>query len=257
VRELSRDSSLELRNGFTSALKARDGSLLVSSAWFTELDTIRGDARTRAQAFLTSLGEHWLLISPIVSSVAAREARNELGAYLSITSLEAYVKERCGELLRAETAPHTLTDAEFFDLGRALVWTIDAAPLEATAATTQATALKDAAKARAEADREEQRRDRSACERLYPQVAFAWGRMHCVHNAVWREVTKRSPGRTWMPNDGFDIAHLVPALTIGGFIAVDSDWQDIGQTTAADLPSDHATLYRPGELERLIADLES
>jgi hypothetical protein len=60
-----------------------------------------------------------------------------------------------------------------------------------------------------------------------------------------------------MPNDGFDIAHLVPALTIGGFIAVDSDWQDIGQTTAADLPSDHATLYRPGELERLIADLES
>jgi hypothetical protein len=60
-----------------------------------------------------------------------------------------------------------------------------------------------------------------------------------------------------MPNDGFDIAHLIPAMTVGGYIAVDSDWQDIGQTAAGDLPVDHVKLYRPGELERLVADLEA
>lgn len=257
VRDFSRETSSELRDRFTRALKARSGSLLVSSAWVTELDTIKGDARTRAQAFFTSLGEHWLLINPVVSSVVAREARDELGAYLSLASLEAYVIERCGELLRAGTDPHELTDVEFFDLGRTFVWTAADDPTQPTAPAAQAQALKDAAKARADADRDEQRRDRNAYERLYPTVTFASGLMRCVHNAVWREVTRRSPGRTWMPNDGFDIAHLVPALTIGGFIAVDSDWQDIGQNTACDLPPDHARLYRPGELERLVAELEA
>ena len=257
VRDFSRETSSDLRDRFTHALKARSGSLLVSSAWVTELDTLKGDARTRAQAFFTSLGEHWLLINPVVSSVAAREARDELGAYLSLVSLEAYVMERCGELLRAGADPHALTDAEFFDLGRTLDWTATDDPTEATAPASQAQALKDAARARAEADRDEQRGDRNAYERLYPTVALASGRMWCVHNAVWREVTRRSPGRTWMPNDGFDIAHLVPALTIGGLIAVDSDWQNIGQNAACDLPPNHANLYRPGELERLVADLEA
>jgi len=50
VRDFSRDTSSELRDRFARALKARSGSLLVSSAWVTELDTIKGDARTRAQA---------------------------------------------------------------------------------------------------------------------------------------------------------------------------------------------------------------
>jgi hypothetical protein len=257
VRDLSREASFELRDRFARALKARSGSLGVSSAWVTELGTIKGDARTRAQALFTSLGEHWLLISPIASSAAAREARDELGAYLSLASLKGYVLERSGELLRAEIDPHALTDAEFFDLGRVLSWTTAEDPTQMRTPAAQAQALKDAAKTRADADRDEQRADRNAYERLYPTVTFASGRMQCVHNAVWREVTRRSLGRTWVPNDGFDIAHLVPALTIGGFIAVDSDWQSIGQSAASDLPPNHATLYRPGELERLVGDLEA
>jgi Protein of unknown function (DUF2934) len=60
-----------------------------------------------------------------------------------------------------------------------------------------------------------------------------------------------------MRNDGFDVAHLVPALAIGGLIAVDGDWKDIGQVASADLPRSHATFYRPGELEHLVADLET
>jgi hypothetical protein len=257
VRDLSRDASSELRDRFARAIKARSGSLLVSSAWVTELDTIKGDARARAQALFTSLGEHWLLINPIVSSAAAREARDELGAYLSLDSLNGYVLERSGELLRAETDPHAPTDAEFFDLGRILVWTSADDPAQTATSAAQAQALKDAAKNRADADRDQQRLDRRAYERLYPTVTFASGRMRCVHNAIWREVTRRSLGRTWMPNDGFDITHLVPALTIGGLIAVDSDWQGIGQSAAPDLPPNHAILYRPGELERLVADLEA
>jgi hypothetical protein len=66
--------------------------------------------------------------------------------------------------------------------------------------------------------------------------------MLCAHNAVWREVTRRSLERTWMRNDGFDIAHLVPALAIGGLIAVDGDWIAIGQAASADLPERQATL---------------
>jgi hypothetical protein len=257
VRDLSREASSEIRDRFARALKARSGSLLVSSAWVTELETIKGDARTRAQALLTSLGEHWLLISPIVSSAAAREARDELGAYLSLASLNGYVLERSGELLRAEIDPHALTDAEFFDLGRVLAWTTAEDSTQTTTPAAQSQALKDAAKTRADADRNEQRLDRNAYERLYPTVPFASGRMRCVHNAVWREVTRLSLGRTWMPNDGFDITHLVPALTIGGLIALDSDWQSIGQSAASELPPNHATLYRPGELERLVGDLEA
>lgn len=42
VRDLSRDTSSELRDRFGRALKTRSGSLLVSSAWVTELDTIKG-----------------------------------------------------------------------------------------------------------------------------------------------------------------------------------------------------------------------
>ena len=45
VRDLSREASFDLRDRFARALKARSGSLLVSSAWVTELDTIKGDAR--------------------------------------------------------------------------------------------------------------------------------------------------------------------------------------------------------------------
>jgi hypothetical protein len=140
--------------------------------------------------------------------VTAREARNELGAYLSDASLNAYVIERSGELLRNNTDPHSLSDAEFFDLGRTLGWTA-ADPSAATTAGAQSQALKDAAKARADADKDEQRMDHNAHLRLYPPVAFVSGRMACAHSAVWREVTRRSLGRTWMRNDGFDVAHLV------------------------------------------------
>ena len=256
VRELSRDTHAGLRARFARALVATRGSLLASAAWFTELETLHGDARTRAQAFLTSLGAQWLLINPIVSMAAAREARDEIGAYLSQASLNGYVLERSGELLRSDTDPHSLSDAEFFDLGRALAWTATD-PFAATTAAAQSQALKDAAQARSAADRDEQRRDRNAHSRLYPRVAFDSGAMLSAHNAVWREVTRRSLGRTWMQNDGFDVAHLVPALAIGGLIAVDGDWKEIGQAASADLPNGHATLYRPGELERLVADLET
>jgi hypothetical protein len=234
-------------------LKVKRGSLLVSSPWFTELDTLKGDARTRAQTFFRSLGAQWLIINPVVRAVAAAEARDELGAYLSLASLEGYVKERSGELMREGKDPHKLSDAEFFDLGRTFVWAGTVGP----AAAAQLQGLKDAAKARADADTVEQRKDRKAHERLYPVVSFASGRMQCVHNAVWREVTRRSPGRTWMPNDGFDVTHLIPAMTMGGLIAVDSDWQDIGQAAARDAPPEHLKLYRPGQLDRLVADLES
>jgi hypothetical protein len=255
VRDLSGAALADLRNRFATALSTARGSLLVSAAWITELETLQGDARARAQALFKSLGAQWLLINPIVSLVAAREARDELGAYLSQASLKGYVLERAGELLRSDTDPHDVPDAEFFDLGRTLGWTtVDSNA--ATTAAAQSQALKDAAKARADADRDEQRKDRNAHLRLYPPIAFASGRMACAHNAVWREVTRRSPGRTWMPNDGFDIAHLIPALTIGGFIAVDSDWKDIGQAAAVDLPDGHVRLYRPGELEQLVSELE-
>jgi hypothetical protein len=256
VRELSRDTRADLRARFSTALVATRGSLLASAAWFTELETLQGDARTRAQAFLTSLGAQWLLINPIVSMAAAREGRNEIGAYLSQSSLNSYVLERSGELLRSDTDPHSLSDAEFFDLGRALAWTATD-PIAATTAAAQSQALKDAAQSRSAADRDEQKNDRNAHSRLYPCVPFATAAMLCAHNAVWREVTRRSLGRTWMRNDGFDVAHLVPALTIGGLIAVDSDWKDIGQVAAADLPDGHVTLYRPGELEQLVAELET
>jgi hypothetical protein len=191
VRELSRDTHTHLRTRFAAALAARRGSLLASAAWFTELETLQGDARTRAQAFLTSLGAQWLLINPIVSMAAAREARDEIGAYLSHAGLSGYVLERSGELLRSEIDPHSLSDAEFFDLGRALAWTA-ADPGAATTAAAQSQALKDAAQARAEADKDEQRRDRNAHSRLYPRVAFTSGAMLCAHNAVWREVTRCS-----------------------------------------------------------------
>jgi hypothetical protein len=255
VRDLSDDARTDLRNRLATALAATSGSLLVSTAWFTELEALQGDARTRAQALFTSLGAHWLLLNPVVSAAAAREARDELGAYLSEASLNAYVIDRSGELLRSNIDPHSVSDAEFFDLGRTLAWSATD-PTAATTAAAQSQALKDAAMARAAADRDEQRSDRSAYVRLYPLVAFATNRMACAHNAVWREVTRRSLGRTWMRNDGFDVAHLVPALTIGGLIAVDSDWKDIGQAASADLPGGHVTLYRPGELEQLVADLE-
>jgi hypothetical protein len=68
VRDLSGDTLTDLRKRFAAALIATDASLLVSSAWFTESETIQGDSRTRAQALFTSLGEHWLLIKPIVSA---------------------------------------------------------------------------------------------------------------------------------------------------------------------------------------------
>jgi hypothetical protein len=118
VREMSRDTRAELRTRFAAALVAMRGSLLASAAWFTELKNLQGDTRTRAQAFLKSLGAQWLLINPIVSMAAAREARDEIGAYLSQASLNGYVLERSGELLRSEIDPHSLSDADFFDLGR-------------------------------------------------------------------------------------------------------------------------------------------
>jgi hypothetical protein len=256
VRELSRDTSADLRATLATALAAERGSLLVSSAWFTELETLQGHARTRAQAFLTSLGAQWLLINPIVSAAAVREARDEIGAYLSSTCLNSYLLTRSGELLRNGVDPHSLSSADFFDLGRPLAWTaLD--PAAATTSAQQSQALKDAALARAEADRNEQRKDRAAHDRLYPRIAFTAGAMRCAHNAVWREVSRRSLGRSWMPNDGFDVAHIVPAIAIGGLIAVDGSWNDIGQSASVDLPDGHVTFYRPGELVRLVADLQT
>jgi hypothetical protein len=77
-----------------------------------------------------------------------------------------------------------------------------------------------------------------------------------VHNAVWREATRRAPGRAWMDNDGFDIAHLIPAMTVGGFIAVDTHWQEIGTAAATSLTPPAIRLYRPGQLLALVSDLE-
>jgi hypothetical protein len=220
------------------------------------METLQGDARTRAQVLFTSIGAQWLLINPIVSAVAAREARDEFGAYLSRASLKAYILERSGELLRGNTDPHRLSDAEFFDLGRTLAWSA-ADPTKATSAAAQSQALKNVAKSRADLDRDEQRKDRTAHLRLYPPIGFGSGAMWCAHNAVWREATRRSVGRTWVENDGFDIAHLIPALAIGGLIAVDRTWKDIALAASAELPDRHVTLYRPGELEQLVADLET
>jgi hypothetical protein len=256
VRDLSRDVLTALRKRFIAALKAARGSLLVSTPWITELETLQGPARVRAESFFTSLGAHWLLINPIVSAAVARAALNELGAYLSAASLHGFIVERTGELLRGDVDPHRLSDAEFFDLGRTLVWT-NATPQARETAAAQSEALKKAAKARAEADRDEQRKDRRAHLRLYPPLPFTSAEMACVHNAVWREVTRKSLERTWMWNDGFDVAHLIPALTIGGLIAVDSAWREIGEAASADLPDGHTVLYRPGELEQLVVHLES
>jgi hypothetical protein len=168
------------------------------------------------------------------------------------TSLHAYVYERSGELLRNGVDPHGLSDAGFFDLGRILEWT--AADPRAAA---QSQRLKDVANTRADADQVEERKDSHAHLRLYPPVDFSSGGMISVHNALWREVTKRSLGRTWMRNDGFDIAHLIPAMTIGGLIAADKHWKEIGEAASADLPTGHIALYRPGELESLVVALEN
>jgi hypothetical protein len=256
VRDLSNDINAGLRHRLQDALAITRGSLLASSAWFTELETLQGNARTRAQSLFTSLGNQWLMINPIVTLAAAREAGDELGAFLSYPALNGFVIERSGELLRSGADPTTVPDDQFFDLGRHFAWTVDDAAA-ATNASEQSRLLKETAKARADSDKVQQRRDVNAYARLYPTVAFGAGAMECAHNAVWREVTRRSRGRTWMLNDGFDVTHLIPALAIGGLIAVDSAWKDIGQAASVDLPDGHVTLYRPGELERLVADLEA
>jgi hypothetical protein len=252
VRDLSHDNAAHARSRLSTALQSKNGSLLVSSAWVTELHTIHGDARTRARNLLTAFGSNWLPFNPIVSAVEAAEARDDRDAYLSNSFLEGFVRERTGELLRGGTDPHTLADAEFFDLGLTLAWGNDL-----SSQATQAQALKDAAKTRAEQDRAEQMQDRNSHERRYPRVPFASGPMACVHNAIWREAMRLSPERTWMPNDGFDVVHAIPALTIGGFVAVDTTWKGIGETAALELPPGHARLYRPGELNQLITDLEA
>jgi hypothetical protein len=54
-----------------------------------------------------------------------------------------------------------------------------------------------------------------------------------------------------MPNDGFDFAHLVSAPTIGGFTAVNGDWQNIRQDASA-LPPNHAKFYRLNEEGNLL-----
>lgn len=253
VRELSHDRSGDLRARLVAAIRARGSSLLTSSAWFTELDTVRGDARDRAAAFFSALGANWLPINPVVSVVAEREVRDELGAYLSVDALNGFVIERCGELLRSDTDPHRLTDDEFFDLGRALTWT---EPGAEEGPSAHLAALKRVALARAQSDADAQRRDRSACDRLYPEPPQTAGRMLRVHNAVWREVTRRAPGRAWEANDGFDVTHLIPVMTIGGLIAVDKDWQEIGTAAAAALQPPTIRLYRPGQLPELVSDLE-
>lgn len=117
--------------------------------------------------------------------------------------------------------------------------------------------MKDAARERALADLQEQRQDPQAHLRLYPNESWANGHMKCVHNAIWREITRLSPGRTWMPNDGFDVAHLVPAVTIGGLVSADTTWHAIGQAALSELPTNHAQLFRPTELEALVGALET
>lgn len=253
VRELSHDRSADLRARLVAALRARAGSLLTSSAWFTELDTVRGDARRRVAAFLSAFGANWLPINPVVSVVAEREMGDEIGAFLSLAALSGFVEQRCGELLRADTDPHSLTDDEFFDLGRALAWT---EPEPDDAPDPNLASLKAAARARAEADAEAQRQDRTACDRLYPELPPTRGRILHVHNAVWREATRRALGRRWLDNDGFDIAHLIPAMTVGGFIAMDTDWRDIGTAAAAALTPPMIRIYNPGQLQELVENLE-
>jgi hypothetical protein len=256
IRQLSSDAASDLRRRFSTALLARNGSLLVSSVWVAELDTIRGDARTRAQAFFSAVGANWLLLNPVISIVAMRQATDALGASLSQPALNGYVIERCGELLRAGTDPHTISDSAFFDLGRVLAWESGTDPLQ-SAPADRAESLRAVAMTRASADRDEQRRDRSSADRLYPPIDFISNRVWSVHNAIWREVTRQSLGRTWMPNDGFDVAHIVPAMAVGGYLAVDTAWRDIASRATADLPPEHVRLYRPGELELLVQDLET
>jgi hypothetical protein len=120
VRHLTHTDSADLRSRFVKALIAAGGSLLVSSVWGTELQTILGDARTRVQALFSSLGAHWLLINPIVSAVVEREARYDLGAYLSEASLSASCpsgpESCCGAVLirTASRTPSSSTSAGYW-----------------------------------------------------------------------------------------------------------------------------------------------
>lgn len=208
VRDLAGVALTDLRDRFAKALSAARGSLLVSTAWSTELETLQGDARTRAQALFTSLGAHWLLINPIVSAVAAREARDELGAYLSDASLRAYVLERTGELLRSDTNPHSLSDIEFFDLARTLEWTA-ADPGAAATAGAQSQALKEAAKTRTltETNSGETVAPISACTHLFPSRRAEWRASTTLcggksHEGAWSERgcgTTDSTSRIWSP----------------------------------------------------------
>ena len=54
------------------------------------------------------------------------------------------------------------------------------------------------------------------------------------------------------PDDARILANPVALVRL----AVDSDWQDIGECAAADLPAGHVRLYRPGELPQLVSDLD-
>jgi hypothetical protein len=256
---LDNDSLIELarrceprRRRFVDALRAK-GTLLFSWVNAVEIAGPQGDSAGAVQAFLDSIGPHWVPLESNAWKVEEREqSSGAIGAAVSEQFMGAYFEERSAELLPNGGTVADLPPDDFFRLGAVLNWVHE----KRDAVRSYGPKLDAALRSRLDHLRTEYDRDATSLDRLLPPRPFDEHRpatFVLVH--LQRLLVRESKAHQFMPNDGLDFCHAAMAAAYGSVITLDKHWKRRVQK----LPSANQlarTYYRP-ELDEMVSLLES
>lgn len=240
------------RQRFVEALQ-RGGTLLFSWTNAIELAGPQGASASAVQAFLDSLGPHWIPLELNPWKVIDRERAGIVEqAPVSEWFMKAYAKERAHDLSVEGGKVLDQSAEAFFRLGAVVSWVQKKRDSIRQHALRVAQALRD----RLKQLRANYENDPASLDRQLPPVPFdeRWpGTFVCFH--LQRMLVVKEKVFRFEDNDAFDFCHAVLATAFGSLVTLDKRWK--GRVESLPRPNRLAKVYYRPELDQLVGGLES
>jgi hypothetical protein len=243
IIELARHNSSRRRR-FVEAICAK-GDLLFSFANIAESVGLKGKSAEVVKDFLNSLGANWVpveLSEEVIrlEMTGADSTRN----FLSKELLEAYVPNRMATHPRSEIVD---LSENFFRLGPILDWVAGAGQFREQSKKFDELM----AKVREYYDRYIQNGGRDLRLRVFnPSQRCAFAFINLM-----RLLIEESKAHQAKKNDGMDFCHSIIGSAFAHFAALDGPWKR--RVESLPKPNDLARIYSAGELDQMVADIES
>jgi hypothetical protein len=256
---LDNDSLIDLAKGpalrqqrFVDSVQ-RGGTLLFSLTNAAELAGPQGASASAVQAFLDSLGPHWIPLELNPWKVIAREQAGFVHqAPVSEWFMEAYFQARASELSPEGNKVLDLSAGTFFRLGTVVGWM----QRVRNEIRPRAREVDQALRHHLKQLRPNYEKDKTSLDRLLPPIRFDKrlpGSLVWVH--LQRLLVVQAKAFQFKRNDGLDFCHAALGTAYGNLTTLDRQWKRRVESLPA--PNGLAKACYRRELDQLVDTLES